>query len=185
MTMAAVRTSHRRTVAAVALLPALMLALGFAAVPLYRAFCQATGYGGTTQRAAQDKAPGATSRMIDVRFDANTAPKMGWYFEPEKHVQRIAVGARNMAFFEAVNNTDHVITGTATFNVTPAQSGQYFTKIQCFCFTQQTLKPGERVRMPVIYFIDPRLMDDPDARDISEITLSYTFFPVEAGKASS
>ncbi len=184
--MAIAQTRHGRTAAAVALLPLLMLALGFAAVPLYRIFCQTTGYGGTTQRAIGAAAPGAIAgKMMNIRFDANVEPGMGWTFQPEKHVQRIAVGARNMAFFEAVNNTDHVIKGSATFNVTPTQSGQYFTKIQCFCFTEQTLKPGERVRMPVIYFIDPKLMDDPDARDISEITLSYTFFPVEAGKVSS
>ena len=185
MTMTVARTGNGRTLALVTLLPLFMLALGFASVPLYRMFCQVTGFGGTTQRSTQDIAPGAIGRMLNVRFDANVAPGLGWSFRPEKHVQRIAVGARNMAFFEAVNTSDQVIKGTATFNVTPTQSGQYFTKIQCFCFNEQTLKPGERVRMPVIYYIDPKLMDDPDARDISEITLSYTFFPVEAGKAGS
>ncbi len=169
-----------------ALLPLAMLMLGFAAVPLYRAFCQSTGFGGTTQRASALSAPvSVTGKLMNVRFDANVAPGMGWTFRPEKNVVKIAVGARNMAWFEAINNTDHVITGNATFNVTPGQSGQYFTKIQCFCFTEQTLKPGERVRMPVIFYVDPKLIDDPDTRDISEITLSYTFFPVAAGKASS
>ena len=186
MTMAADTKRHRRLGAIVALLPAATLAAGFASVPLYRVFCEATGYGGTTQRASASAVPGAViGKMMNIRFDANVHPGMGWTFEPEKHIQRIAVGARNMAYFDAVNNTDHVITGSATFNVSPPQTGQYFTKIQCFCFSQQTLKPGQRVRMPVIYFVDPRLMDDPDTRDISEITLSYTFYPVEAGKVSS
>lgn len=184
--MAAVRQHrHFRVTALVVLLPILMLGLGFAAVPLYRIFCQVTGFGGTTQRAEAAAVPGAVvGKIMNVRFDANIAPGLGWTFRPEKHVMRVAVGARNLAFFEAINDTDHVITGSAAFNVTPTQSGQYFTKIQCFCFTEQTLKPGERVRMPVIFYVDPKLIDDPDTRDISEITLSYTFFPVDSGKVS-
>lgn len=176
---------HFRVTLAVALLPLLMLALGFAAVPIYRIFCQVTGFGGTTQRAEGVAAPGAVvGKMINVRFDANTAPNLGWTFRPEKTVMRVALGARNLAFFEAINDSDKPITGTATFNVTPTQSGQYFTKIQCFCFNEQTLQPGERIRMPVIFFVDPKLIDDSDTRDISEITLSYTFFPVDSGKVS-
>jgi len=97
---------------------------------------------------------------------------------------RVAIGARQLAFFTAENNSDHPITGTAAFNVTPERSGQYFTKIQCFCFTEQTLKPGERVRMPVIFYVDPKFIDDPETHDISEITLSYTFYPVDSGKVS-
>ncbi len=158
------------------------LGLGFASVPLYRAFCQATGFNGTTQRAEGD-APGAVvGKIVNVRFDANIKPGMGWIFRPEKNVMRVAVGARQMAFFEAINTTDHPITGQAAFNVTPLQAGPYFDKIQCFCFTEQTLKPGERVRMPVIFYVDPKMIDDSDANDISEITLSYTFFPVDSAK---
>lgn len=161
------------------------LGLGFASVPLYRIFCEYTGFDGTTQRASADAAPTrATGKLLNVRFDANTSPMLPWTFLPEKPVARVAVGARNLAFYTAENKSDQTVVGSATFNVTPAQAGQYFTKIQCFCFTEQTLKPGERVRMPVIYYVDPKLLDDPDARDISEITLSYTFYPVDSGKVS-
>lgn len=184
--MATLRQSrHFKVTALVVLLPIFMLALGFAAVPLYRIFCQVTGFGGTTQRAEGMAAPGAVvGKMVNVRFDANVAPSLNWTFRPEKNVMRVAVGARNLAFFEAINNSDHDIKGTATFNVTPTQSGQYFTKIQCFCFNEQVLKPGERIRMPVIFFVDPKLIDDAETRDITEITLSYTFFPVDSGKVS-
>ncbi|PTQ10812.1 cytochrome c oxidase assembly protein [Sphingomonas oleivorans] len=184
MTAAAALARKNRRIGLAALLIALaMLGLGYASVPLYRLFCQVTGLNGTTQKAIGAEAPGAVvGKMLDVRFDANVAPALAWRFQPEKHVDRVAVGAREMAFFTATNLSDKPITGTASFNVTPDQAGQYFTKIQCFCFTEQTLRPGETVRMPVIYYVDPRLLDDPDAKGISEITLSYTFFPVDSGK---
>lgn len=162
-----------------------MVGLGYASVPLYRLFCQATGLGGTTQR-AQGDAPGAVKgKTIAIRFDANHAPELAWDFEPEKPVEQVTIGEREMAFFEAQNLSKHSITGTATFNVTPTQAGQYFNKIQCFCFTQQTLKAGEKVRMPVTFFVDPKILDDPGARDIAEITLSYTFYPVDEDKKPS
>ena len=165
-----------------------MLGLGYAAVPLYRMFCQATGFDGTTQRSETGIAPGAVvGKIINVRFDANVSPTLPWTFAPEKQVARVAIGARQMAFFNATNLSDRPITGTAAFNVTPEQAGAYFTKIQCFCFTSQTLKPGETIRMPVIYYVDPAILTDKDARDINEITLSYTFFPdksaVDSGRA--
>lgn len=162
-----------------------MTGLGYAAVPLYRAFCAATGFGGTTQRA--ELAPGAvqSGKHISVRFDANHAPALPWDFSPEKPSEQVSIGEREIAFFTAKNLSDAPITGRATFNVTPTQAGKYFSKIQCFCFTEQTLTPGKQVRMPVIFFVDPKIMDDPDARDISEITLSYTFYPVDAGKKPS
>ena len=152
-----------------------MTGLGFASVPLYRVFCQVTGLNGTTNRA--DAAPGATGRKITVSFDTNVSPELPWTFKPELPSEKIDVGARDMAFFVARNNSDHPITGTATFNVTPAQAGKYFTKIQCFCFTQQTLQPGEEARMPVIFFVDPKLLEDSDTSDVEDITLSYTFYP--------
>lgn len=188
MAGAAARPSRgkTRTLAGVVLLTCAMAALGFASVPLYRMFCQATGFNGTARKELNAVAPGAVvGKIVDVRFDANVKPGMGWRFEPDDRVKRVAVGARQMAFFTAINETDHVITGSAAFNVSPAQSGQYFTKIQCFCFTEQTLKPHERVRMPVIFFVDPAFARDPDTRDISEITLSYTFFPVAPPKTAS
>jgi len=182
--MTAVATRNRSVALIAGGIALATLAMGFAAVPLYRMFCQATGFGGTTQRSVDGQVPGSVGKIIDVRFDGNVSPRLAWSFGPEKPVERVAVGAREMAFFTAVNNSDHEITGTATFNVTPDQAGQYFTKIQCFCFTEQTLKPGERVRMPVIFYVDPKLLEDPDARNISEITLSYTFYPVDSGKVS-
>ncbi len=155
-----------------------MLGLGYASVPLYRMFCQATGFGGTTQRSETGVAPGeVVGKIINVRFDANVSPSLPWTFAPEKTIERTAIGARKMAFFTATNLSDHAITGTAAFNVTPELAGAYFTKIQCFCFTSQTLKPGETVRMPVIYYVDPAILKDKEARQFNEITLSYTFFP--------
>jgi len=176
----------RRTLIGTLLMLATMTALGFASVPLYRMFCQATGYNGTARKALNATAPGEViGKIVDVRFDANVKPGMDWSFEPEQRVKRVAVGARQMVFFTAINNTDHTITGSAAFNVSPDQTGQYFTKIQCFCFTEQTLKAHERVRMPVIFFVDPAFATNPDTKDISEITLSYTFFPVASSKTAS
>ena len=168
-----------RTAALAALLVAAMVGLAFASVPLYRMFCQVTGFGGTTMRATADAAPGPVGRMISVRFDANVAPGLGWEFRPVDATRRVAIGARNIALYSARNLSDRPVVGSATFNVTPSQAGRYFTKIQCFCFTEQRLAPGQDVRMPVVFFVDPAILDDPDARDISEITLSYTFYPVD------
>ena len=155
-----------------------MLALGYAAVPLYRMFCQVTGFGGTTMRSATGLAPGAVvGKIINVRFDANVSPSLPWRFAPEQTVERVAIGAREMAFFTATNLSNVPVTGTASFNVTPELAGAYFTKIQCFCFTSQTLQPGETMRMPVIYYVDPAILKDKEAGKFNEITLSYTFFP--------
>ena len=159
-----------------------MTGLAWASVPLYRLFCQATGLNGTTGRGLA--APGAVDHQVVVDFDTNVSPGLAWNFRPEARSDTVAVGARDMAFLLATNRSNHPITGTATFNVQPAQAGQYFKKIQCFCFTQQTLKPGETARMPVIFYVDPKLLDDPYAKGIDTITLSYTFYPVEKGKQS-
>ena len=160
-----------------------MLALAFAAVPLYRVFCQVTGFGGTTMK-AEGPAPGAVAGKIGVRFDANIDPRLPWKFEPEQTTVKIHPGARTTIYYRATNYTARPTTGTATFNVTPTQAGQYFSKLECFCFTEQTLKPGESVRMPVIFYVDPKLREDPDTRHIDEITLSYTFYPVETVPAA-
>ena len=163
------------------LLAVMMVALGFASVPLYRMFCQATGFAGTTQRAEGETAPGeVVGKIVSVRFDSNVAPKLKWDFRPEQLTERVAIGAREMAFYTATNLTDAPITGHAVFNVTPEQVGKYFNKIECFCFKEQTLKAHQTVRMPVVFYVDPKFLDDPDTRDISEITLSYTFFPVDS-----
>lgn len=152
-----------------------MLGLTAASVPLYRMFCQATGYGGTTQRAAA--APGARSKTIKVNFNADVAEGMPWSFTPESGEIEIPIGEEHLAFYRARNNGSRPITGTATFNVTPDKVGYYFTKIECFCFTEQTLQPGESADLPVSFFVDPEILDDPDAQDVRSITLSYTFFP--------
>ncbi|WHO38680.1 cytochrome c oxidase assembly protein [Sphingobium sp. AP49] len=174
------------TLVAMAVIGLAMLGLGFASVPLYRIFCQATGFGGTTQRAAADvKLTPVAGRTMSIRFDSNVQPGMPWQFRPEHPTDTVTIGARDMAIFIAKNLSDKPVTGTASFNVTPTQAGAYFTKIQCFCFTQQTLQPGEEVRMPVIYYVDPKILQDPDNKDTQQITLSYTFYPVEQGKQPS
>ena len=173
-----------RTAALAALLVLAMVGLAYASVPLYRLFCQVTGFDGTTQRA--EAAPGPVAgKEVAVRFDANTAPSLPWRFGPEKPREIVTIGEREMAFYTAKNLSARPITGTASFNVSPTQAGKYFSKIQCFCFTEQTLKPGEEVRMPVVFFVDPKILQDPDAREISEITLSYTFYPVDSGGEDS
>ena len=155
-----------------------MVGLAYAAVPLYDLFCRVTGYGGTTQQA--DIAPDVIlDQEITVSFDANTARKMPWEFKPVKKTVTLKIGQTGLAFYEAHNPTDQTITGTASFNVTPQKVGQYFTKIDCFCFTEQTLKPGEKVDMPVTFFVDPDIASDPNTKEVQTITLSYTFFPIE------
>ncbi|HLL30729.1 MAG TPA: cytochrome c oxidase assembly protein [Allosphingosinicella sp.] len=173
-----------RTAGLAALLVLAMVGLAFASVPLYRLFCQVTGIGGTTQRAAEAPGPVA-GKEIAIRFDANTASALPWRFSPEKPREIVTIGEREMAFYSARNLSARPVKGTATFNVTPVQAGKYFSKIQCFCFNEQILKPGEEVRMPVVFFVDPAILKDPDAKAISEITLSYTFYPVDSGKEGS
>jgi cytochrome c oxidase assembly protein subunit 11 len=175
--------AKNRTVGARAALFGLaMLALAFASVPLYRIFCQVTGFDGTTQRAAT--APGPIAGQIGVRFDANINAALPWKFEPEQETVRIHPGARTTIYYDATNYAARSTTGQAVFNVSPAQAGAYFSKIECFCFTEQTLKAGAKVRMPVIFFVDPKIRTDPATRDIDEITLSYTFYPVESPERS-
>jgi cytochrome c oxidase assembly protein subunit 11 len=152
-----------------------MVGLSFAAVPLYRVFCAATGFAGTPQRAAS--APGEVlPETITIRFDANVSPGLNWSFKPVQQEMTLHIGENKLAFFRAANLSNEPLTGMATFNVSPDLMGQYFTKIQCFCFTEQTLKPGETVEMPVSFFVDPAILKDRDAKTVREMTLSYTFF---------
>jgi cytochrome c oxidase assembly protein subunit 11 len=160
------------------LLATTMVGVSFAAVPLYEIFCEATGFGGTPVRAAA--APGAVEGDVGVRFDANISPTLPWKFEPVQKTVRIQPGARTQSLYRATNMTARSTTGTAVFNVTPAKAGQYFSKIECFCFSEQTLKGGQSVDMPVVFFVDPKIRTDPSTKDIDEITLSYTFYPVES-----
>ena len=152
-----------------------MVGLSFASVPLYRLFCQVTGYGGTTQVA--DSAPGAAAdRVIQVRFNADVDPHLPWAFRPAQRQITVRVGEPGLAYYVARNLTDRPIVGTATFNVTPLKAGIYFDKVQCFCFDEQRLEPGQEVEMAVNFFVDPAIMDDRNLDDVKTITLSYTFF---------
>ena len=172
---------HRRTLltAALALAAAgkivvLMGALAWAAVPFYNWFCKVTGYGGTTN-VSEVASDTVLDETIRVRFDANVDDNMGWTFRPLQREMTLRIGENAIAFYEAVNNTDETITGTASYNVVPEIAGYFFNKIDCFCFTEQTLKPGERVEMPVSFFVDASLVNDRDAGRIRDLTLSYTF----------
>lgn len=168
----------RNTVLGVLAILSGMTLLVVYAVPLYDLFCRATGFGGTTQRAAAapETADTAAGRIVTVRFLANTNPNLPWRFQPEVESVRVAVGKRRLVAYTARNLDDRETTGIATFNVTPAKAGVYFTKIACFCFDEQTLKPGQAVNMPVSFFIDPAIAQDRNLRDVDTITLSYTFF---------
>jgi cytochrome c oxidase assembly protein subunit 11 len=152
-----------------------MAGLAYASVPLYRLFCQFTGYGGATQQAAQASSavPGTA---ITVRLDANVNSGLPWRFAPEQPQVQLALGETVTMLYRAENLSDRPLVGTATFNVTPFTAGQYFDKIQCFCFQEQRLAPGESVELPVTFFVDPAILDDPETKDIQTITLSYTFF---------
>ena len=172
-----------RTALVLVLLVFSMTGLAFASVPLYRIFCQVTGFNGTPLRAAS--APGAATGEIGVRFDANVNRALPWRFEPVQRTVKIVPGERVQIAYRATNLVARATTGTATFNVTPALAGQYFSKIECFCFSEQTLKGGESVDMPVVFFVDPKLRDDPAIKDLDEITLSYTFYPVENPNSGS
>ena len=178
------RKRNNRSGLYAALLVAGMLALGYASVPLYRIFCQVTGFAGTTQvaNAAEAETVQIADTTISVRFDSNVSSALPWTFRPEHVTDTVSVGARDMAIFLATNNSDQEVTGNAVFNVTPLQAGKYFNKVQCFCFTEQTLRAHQTARMPVLYYVDPAILDDPDTKDIKEITLSYTFYPVDQGK---
>jgi cytochrome c oxidase assembly protein subunit 11 len=167
--------SNRRTAAIFASVAIGMFGMAYAAVPLYRMFCQVTGYGGTTQRA--DSAPDHTvDRWITVSFNADVAPDLPWSFRPEQRAVRVKVGEPQLIHYFAENRSRETIVGTATFNVTPSKVGPYFTKLECFCFTEQVLKPGEKAEMPVTFFLDPDLVKDKHMDGVGAVTLSYSFF---------
>jgi cytochrome c oxidase assembly protein subunit 11 len=172
------RGSNRRIGLALFAVVPVMLAASFAAVPFYSWFCRVTGFAGTPGVA---EAPGgeALGRLVTVSFDANTAPGMPWEFRPVQRSMTLRLGESGLAFFEAYNPTDEPTAGQAGFNVVPFSAGGYFDKIACFCFDMQVLGPGERVEMPVSFFVDPALAEDRETRDVTEITLSYTMYPAE------
>ncbi len=151
-----------------------MLALSFAAVPFYNWFCRVTGFGGVTQIAVEESTQ-VLDQSIEIRFDGSLERGMPWNFKPEHTTMELKIGETGLAFYEAYNPTDKVIAGTASYNVFPYSAGAYFTKIDCFCFELQVLQPGERVMMPVTFYVDPDILDDEDAKYAKTITLSYTF----------
>ena len=157
---------------------ALMLGGAFASAPLYSVFCRVTGFGGTPLRAeaAPKAVDTAHERTITVRFNSDVAPGMPWKFQPEQRSVVVKPGEETLIFYKASNPTQQAITGQAAYNVTPDKAGQYFNKIQCFCFTEQRLNPGQTADMPVSFFVDPKLLTDPQTSDVTTITLSYTFF---------
>lgn len=178
--------SHRVVAVCCAAFVMAMVGAAYAAVPLYQMFCQVTGFGGATRVAGAAPAV-PLERTVEVRFDANTAPGLDWSFEPEVRSVTVRVGETKLAYYRAHNRGSEPVTAAATYNVTPAQSGYHFAKMQCFCFTDQTLQPGETLEMPVVFFVDPAFAEDPEMNGVKTITLSYTFFPkaapLAAGKA--
>lgn len=169
------RDRNLRTLAILVGVVAFMTGLAYASVPLYRLFCQVTGYGGTPQRA--ETAPDSVSdRVVTVTFTADVAAGLDWRFRPEQKTLSLKVGENKLAFYSAENLEAVPVTGQATFNVSPDVFGPYFAKIECFCFQGQTLAPGQKVDMPVSFFIDPAILQDPELANINNVTLSYTFF---------
>lgn len=163
-----------------------MVALSFITPQLYNLFCRVTGYGGTTQRVDVNEAENAAderpvlAQKITIRFDANISKKLPWRFAPTKRSIEVNIGEETVATYYAKNLSTEETTGTATFNVTPLKAGKYFSKMDCFCFSEQTLEAGEQADMPLSFFVDPSIVDDPVLEDVDTITLSYSFFPVES-----
>ena len=176
--------ANKRLAGALFGLTAAMIGLSFAAVPLYRMFCQATGYDGTPKRVAAASTK-TLDREITVRFDANTSSALGWKFQPVQREMRLKVGENALGFYTAENMTAMPLTGTATFNVTPEIAASYFSKVDCFCFTEQRLAAGQKADLPVSFFIDPAIVNDPSAAQVTEITLSYTFFKANKPDAAA
>lgn len=155
-----------------------MVGLSFASVPLYNLFCRVTGFGGTTQ--VSEQAPDTIlERTVKINFNADTNPSLPWQFHPGERDLTVHVGQKGITHYVSTNNADYPVTGTAIYNVTPPKVGKYFHKIQCFCFDEQTLQANESVRMPVLFYVDPKFDADPDMKDVNVITLSYTFFKAD------
>lgn len=172
---AALARRNRRVAAGIGTLAAGMLGLSFAAVPLYDLFCRVTGYNGTVQTGG-GSAPGAGAQVVTIRFNAVTHPALPWRFVPAQPAVRLHVGEEGVAFYQARNEAAAPVTGVATYNVTPEVVGKYFHKTACFCFEQQTLEPGQQVDMPLAFWVDPKIAEDPNTRGIRTITVNYSFF---------
>ena len=168
------KAQNKKVIFIISFIGMLMLSLSYAAVPLYDIFCRVTGFGGTTQIASS--APGSSGHPnINIRFESNITDSLNWDFYSKTKTVKIPMGEEKTIYYFAKNLSDEPIVGTATFNVTPAKAGQYFMKIDCFCFVEQLLNPGESMNMPVTFFIDPDLYKDENVQEVNEITLSYTF----------
>ena len=170
--------SNKRVVLSLVALVAFMGVMAASAVPFYNWFCSVTGYGGTTAVASGEVGE-ILDQTISVRFDASKERDMPWTFKPVQREMEIRIGEVGLAFYEAHNPTDRVVAGTASYNVTPHTAGEFFTKIDCFCFTEQILQPGETVQMPVTFYVDPEIVNDRDGKFVKSITLSYTFYETE------
>ncbi|MAH83212.1 MAG: cytochrome c oxidase assembly protein [Rhodospirillaceae bacterium TMED8] len=177
--MASLQTRNRRIAISLVTLVVGMLGLAYASVPLYELFCRVTGYGGTPKIKIAGAPVKKSNGTIEVRFDANTNKALQWHFKPVQVKQTVKLGEPSLAFYRVKNTSANLLTGTAIFNVTPFKAASYFSKIDCFCFVEQTLKPGQEIDMPVEFFVDPEIFSDPKTQEISAITLSYTFYPVE------
>jgi cytochrome c oxidase assembly protein subunit 11 len=175
------KTRHRAVAMACAVVVGAMVGMAYAAVPLYRLFCQSTGFGGTTQTAVKPSTKFSDVEVV-VRFDANVAPGLAWSFEPVTKPVTVRLGETATAVFRATSHAAEPTVGTAAYNVVPEQAGIFFNKLQCFCFTEQPLNPGQSAELPVQFFVDSAMAQDQDGRKINEITLSYTFFPSVAAK---
>ena len=169
---------NKKTILSLLTLVLFMGMASFASVPLYDWFCRVTGYGGTPSVSAKNN-PGVLEESIKIRFDASLQKDMPWNFKPLQYEVEINIGASGLAFYEAFNPTDRPIAGQASFNVVPFSAGQYFTKIDCFCFVEQVLQPGEKVTMPVSFYIDPEIVNDREAKFVKSVTLSYTFYEID------
>lgn len=168
----------RKTLVTLVAVVITMGALSWASVPFYDWFCRVTGFGGTTgvETAGSDE---ILNKTIKIRFDASLSRDMPWTFKPLQREMELRIGETGLAFYEAYNPTDHPVAGQASYNVFPYEAGGFFSKIECFCFTEQVLEPGERVQMPVTFFVDPEIVDDRDAKFVHSITLSYTFYEID------
>ncbi|MEZ0223809.1 MAG: cytochrome c oxidase assembly protein [Alphaproteobacteria bacterium] len=178
--MASLQEKNRKVMTVTLSVVAAMIILSFASVPLYRLTCQITGWGGTTQTAAASEKRHVLDREITVRFNADTAPDLPWNFMPEQGPVTVKLGADKLVSFSAENVAGSPVAGTAVYNVTPLEAGRYFFKTQCFCFAQQSLNSHQKVHMPVVFYVDPKIVDDPDLGDLKTITLSYTFYRAES-----
>jgi len=183
-TESALSARHRRVGLICAGVAIGMVGMSYAAVPLYQIFCQVTGYGGTPQ-VASAPSERSVAQSITMRFDANVSRGLEWDFKPVERTSQVRLGENRIAVYTATNTSDKPLRGTATFNVSPDAAGVFFNKIECFCFTEQLIEPGQTVEMPVSYFVDPDMLADKDAGHISQITLSYTFFPMDEPKKSA